>query len=72
MRLSCETTHSKQGMLANSMHVITCGWHVANLVSQPCAVLRMGMRQKPSCQAETDIYNRAVAAFSWYENMRAQ
>jgi hypothetical protein len=59
-------------MRANSSHATYRGGRVAILPCWSWAVFGAGMGQKPSCHAETDIYNRAVTVSSWYAQMRAQ
>jgi hypothetical protein len=58
-------------MPANPLHAPTRIWQVA-LPSEPRAARDTDLAEKPSCQVEADIYNRAVIASPWNVKMRAQ
>jgi hypothetical protein len=53
------------------LHAATHTWQVA-FPSEPRAARDTDLREKPSCQVEADIYNRAVTASPWNVKMRAQ
>ena len=59
-------------MPANPLHAPTRTCQVVGLSSEPCAARDVDLREKPSCQVEADIYNRAVIASPWNVKMRAQ
>jgi hypothetical protein len=59
-------------MPGNPLHAPTRTRQIAGLPSEPRAARDKDLREKPSCQVEADIYNRAVTASPWNVKMRAQ
>ncbi len=58
-------------MPANPLHAPDRTRQVA-FPSEPRAARDADLSEKPTCQVEADIYNRAVTASPWNVKMRAQ